>query len=153
MKEYVYPALFHPNEDGTFTITYPDLPGCISEGKSLGNAMYMAQSALSQWIEYLLDKKQEIPPASQAKDIPTEANDFINLIRADVKDGRAVKRTVSIPKWRSYAKKRNLPCSGDQPGQTGTQSPGTAETLQRHPDSSRRSSQGLYRPAGNGKAV
>ena len=69
MKEYVYPALFHPNEDGTFTITYPDLPGCISEGKSLGNAMYMAQSALSQWIEYLLDKKQEIPPASQTRDI------------------------------------------------------------------------------------
>ena len=99
MKEYVYPALFHPNEDGTFTITYPDLPGCISEGKSLGNAMYMAQSALSQWIEYLIDKKQEIPSASQIKDIPTEANDFINLIRADVKDGRAVKRTVSIPKW------------------------------------------------------
>ena len=61
--------------------------------------MYMAQSALSQWIEYLIDKKQEIPPASQIKDIPTEANDFINLIRADVKDGRAVKRTVSIPKW------------------------------------------------------
>ena len=66
-------------------VTYPDLPGCISEGKSLGNAMYMAQSALSQWIEYLIDKKQEIPSASQIKDIPTEANDLINLIRVDVK--------------------------------------------------------------------
>lgn len=26
MAEYVYPAVFHPNEDGSFTITYPDLP-------------------------------------------------------------------------------------------------------------------------------
>ena len=31
MAEYVYPAIFHANEDNTFTITYPDLPGCITE--------------------------------------------------------------------------------------------------------------------------
>lgn len=99
MTEYVYPALFHPNSDGSYTVTYPDLPGCISEGKSLGNAMYMAQSALSQWIEYLIDKKQDIPAASHAQDIAVGSEEFVNLIRADVKDGRAVKRTVSIPKW------------------------------------------------------
>lgn len=99
MTEYVYPAVFHSNNDGSFTITYPDLPGCISEGKSLGNAMFMAQSALTQWIEYLTDQKEDIPAASQLQDIPTAQDEFVNLIRADVKDGRAVKRTVSIPKW------------------------------------------------------
>ena len=99
MAEYVYPAIFHPNEEGSFTITYPDLPGCISEGKSLGNAMYMAQSALTQWIEYLTDKKQEIPTARNLNEIETFQNEFVSLIRADVKDGRAVKRMVSIPKW------------------------------------------------------
>lgn len=99
MAEYVYPAVFCPNEDGSFTITYPDLPGCISEGKSLGNAMYMAQSALTQWIEYLLDKKETIPLASDLKTLETEPGEFVNLIRAEIKDGRAVKRTVSIPKW------------------------------------------------------
>ncbi|MDE7313467.1 MAG: type II toxin-antitoxin system HicB family antitoxin [Eubacterium sp.] len=99
MADYVYPAIFHPNEDGSFTINYPDLPGCISEGKSLGNAMYMAQSALTQWLEYLTDKKQEIPPASNLKDFDTAPGEFVNFIRAEMKDGRAVKRTVSIPKW------------------------------------------------------
>ena len=99
MAEYVYPAIFHPNEDGSFTITYPDLPGCISEGKSLGNAMYMAQSALTQWIEYLTDKKQDVPVASALGCLETAPGEFINLVRADIKDGRAVKRTVSIPKW------------------------------------------------------
>ena len=99
MAEYVYPAIFHSNDDGSFTITYPDLPGCISVGKSLGNAMYMAQSALTQWIEYLTDKKLEIPPASDMNCIKSAPGEFINLIRADIKDGRAVKRTVSIPKW------------------------------------------------------
>ena len=90
MAEYVYPAVFHPNDDGSFTITYPDLPG---------NAMYMAQSALTQWIEYLTDKKQDVPMASGLGSLETEPGEFVNLIRADIKDGRAVKRTVSIPKW------------------------------------------------------
>jgi antitoxin HicB len=97
--EYVYPAVFHRNEDESYTITYPDLPGCISEGKTLGNAMYMAQSALTQWIGYLTDKKQELPSPSPAKKIKTTNGDFVNLIRAEVRDARAVKRTVSIPKW------------------------------------------------------
>lgn len=99
MAEYVYPAIFHSNEDGTYTITYPDLPGCISEGKTLANAMYMAQSALTQWIEYCTDKKQEIPQASAIQDIEAKADEFVNLIRADVRENRAIKRTVSIPKW------------------------------------------------------
>lgn len=100
MNEYVYPALFHlNNDDGSYTVTYPDLPGCITEGKSIGNAMYMAQSSLSQWMEYLIDKKLDIPKASNPKDIETDADEFVNLIRADVKDTRAVRRTVSIPKW------------------------------------------------------
>jgi predicted RNase H-like HicB family nuclease len=97
--EYVYPAIFHRNDDNSFTITYPDLPGCISEGKTLGNAMYMAQSALTQWIVYLADKKQEIPGASPIEELRTYNGDFVNLIRAEVKDAKAVKRTVSIPKW------------------------------------------------------
>ena len=99
MAEYVYPAIFHSNEDGSFTIVYPDLPGCISEGKTLENAMYMAQLALTQWIEYLTDKKQDIPEASNLKNVNPAADEFVSLIRADIKDGRAVKRTVSIPKW------------------------------------------------------
>lgn len=99
MTEYVYPAIFHLNDDSSYTITFPDLPGCISEGKSLGNAMYMAQSALTQWIEYMSDKKLTISAASSLGSIKTTNGEFVNLIRADVKDGRAVKRTVSIPKW------------------------------------------------------
>jgi predicted RNase H-like HicB family nuclease len=97
--EYVYPAIFHKNDDGSYTIMYPDLSGCISEGKNLANAMYMAQSALTQWIDYLADHKQKIPKASEPGDISVEPGELVNLIRAEVKDGRAVKRTVSIPKW------------------------------------------------------
>jgi len=97
--EFIYPAIFHKNGDGSYTISYPDLPGCITEGKSLGNAMYMAQSALTQWIDYLTDKNQKIPDASPEKKIKTANGDFINLVCAEIKNTKAVKRTVSIPKW------------------------------------------------------
>ena len=97
--DYVYPAIFHENEDGSYTITYPDLPGCISEGKTLAQAMYMGQSALAQWIEHMSVKKQELPKATNIGAVSTEGCEFVNLIRAEVKDSRAVKRTVSIPRW------------------------------------------------------
>lgn len=99
MKEYIYPAVFKSNQDGSYTITYPDLQGCISEGKSLGAAMIMAQAALTQWIEYLMENNQAIPQSSAIETITTKKDEFVNLIWADIKDGRAVKRTVSIPKW------------------------------------------------------
>ena len=96
---YIYPAKFCSNNDGSYTIIYPDLQGCISEGKDLENAMIMAQSALSQWLEYLESEKQEIPKPSIINNIAVEKNEFTSLIRADIRDGRAVKRTVSLPKW------------------------------------------------------
>lgn len=97
--EYVFPAIFEQNNDGSYTITFPDLPGCISEGKSLGNALFMAQNALTQWIEYLLEKKENIPNPSNIKDVKPTSNQFVNLVRAEVRDNRAVRRTVSIPGW------------------------------------------------------
>jgi len=97
--QYVYPAIFHKNSDESYTITFPDLPGCISEGKNLGNALYMAQSALKQWIGYLAEKGMEIPVASNIEKIKTSNDELVNLICTEVKDSKAVKRTVSIPKW------------------------------------------------------
>lgn len=99
MAEYVFPAVFHKNEDHSYTISYPDLPGCISEGKDLGNALHMAQDALSQWIEYLTDKQADIPAASAIDAVELEKDEFSSYIRADVRYNRAVRRTVSLPKW------------------------------------------------------
>ncbi|NLX91018.1 MAG: type II toxin-antitoxin system HicB family antitoxin [Firmicutes bacterium] len=97
--DYIYPAIFEHNNDGSYTITFPDLPGCISEGKSLSNAMDMAQKALTQWIEYLFDEKEPIPEPSDIKKIIPANNQFVNLVQAQMRDNRAVRRTVSIPGW------------------------------------------------------
>ena len=78
--EYVYPAIFDPNDDGSFTITYPDLPGCISESKTLPNVMFMAQDALAQWLGYLANKNQVIPVASDIRKIKPSGEKFVSLV-------------------------------------------------------------------------
>ena len=97
--DYVYPAVFCKNDDDSFTITYPDLPGCISEGKSLANALKMAQAALAQWVNYLSENGEDVPLASNIKSIALREDEFASLISVDIRDDRAVRKTVSIPKW------------------------------------------------------
>ena len=41
----------------------------------------------------------DIPSPSERKDIKTETGEFVNLIFAEVRDERAVKKTISIQKW------------------------------------------------------
>ncbi len=99
MAKYIYPAVFHPNEDGSYTVIFPDLPGCITEGKDLDDALHMAQDALATWVEYAVESGENIAPASRPQDIHLDESEFTNLTCVDLKDSRAVRRTVSIPKW------------------------------------------------------
>lgn len=100
MSSYVFPALFHHNhDDGSYSVTFPDLPGCVTEGKDLNEALYMAQSAMSLWLEYEIDHHQDIPQATPMQAIQTATDEFVNLIRSELREGKAVKRTVSLPKW------------------------------------------------------
>ena len=47
----IYPAIFYPFEEGCgYTVEVPDLPGCISEGKTLADAILMATDAACGWI-------------------------------------------------------------------------------------------------------
>lgn len=97
MSKYVYPAIFHNNaDDGSYTVIFPDLSGCITEGKNIDDALFMAQDALALWLEC---STVPFPASSDPAAINTEAGEFISLISADIKDTRAVRRTVSLPKW------------------------------------------------------
>ena len=104
MAKYVYPAIFHPNEDdGSITVTVPDLPGCITEGKDLADAIFMAEDAISMWLWAAENKNEVIPAATVLQSV--EAPRFINYVYADTdayrkkNDARAVKKTLSIPSW------------------------------------------------------
>ena len=82
----VYPALFTPLEKGTgYCVTFPDLPGCVTEGDSLAEAIEMAVDAASGWVLDELEDGNPVPEASRREDIPiTEPQSFVNLVVLDM---------------------------------------------------------------------
>ena len=46
MAKYVYPALFERDEDGQYSVSFPDLNGAFTCGRNLTEAMYMAEDCL-----------------------------------------------------------------------------------------------------------
>lgn len=51
------------NEDGGgFLITLPDLPGCMSDGESLAEAVENGRDAFSSWVSSVADAGEPIPP-------------------------------------------------------------------------------------------
>ena len=81
-KEFVYPGVFHKNADGSYTVTFPDLPGCITEGKSLKGAINVARKALGQWRVHLVEKKEEIPKPSFFGIVKAGKDETVILVRA-----------------------------------------------------------------------
>jgi antitoxin HicB len=65
----LYPAAFEPQEDGGFTVTFPDLPEAITEGDTEDEAMLHAQEVLSLSLRGRLEDGLEIPVPSATKDV------------------------------------------------------------------------------------
>ena len=104
MAKYVYPAIFHPNQDdGSITVTVPDLPGCITEGKDLTDAIFMAGDAVSMRLWDAENHHESIPSPSLPPTVT--APEFVNYVYADTNeyrrknDSRAIKKTLTLPSW------------------------------------------------------
>ncbi|KUO48952.1 MAG: antitoxin HicB [Desulfitibacter sp. BRH_c19] len=101
--KYVYPAIFTPLATGDYDVRVPDLPGCITCGKDLADAIEMAEDAIAMWLCDAEDNKENIPAPS--KELTVDNPKFINLVVADTEkyrrqnDNRAVKKTLTIPNW------------------------------------------------------
>ncbi len=112
----VYPAVFRPCEekDG-YTVTVPDLPGCVTEGASLADAILMAEDAASGWVLDELEDGNAVPAASPAGALSVGPGEFINLLVLDMdayaeKYGdKAVRKNLTIPAWlNTFAEKRHV---------------------------------------------
>ena len=81
--KYVYPAVFYPEGDGSYSILFPNFKGCVTQGDNLYDALFQAQDSLNFWLDYLEEESKPIPPPTPLKEIAIEENQFVNLIRAD----------------------------------------------------------------------
>ena len=105
MAKYVYPAIFSPSEDGGFTVSFPDVSGCYTEGDTLAEAMEQAKDALCLILYDLEEREESIPVPTSINDVVTENVDIVSLVACDTLeyrkffDKKAVKKTLTIPNW------------------------------------------------------
>lgn len=103
MKKYVYPACFYPEENGQYSVIFPDFGGA-TYGNNLADAVDMAVDYLGGTISDLLDEHEPLPVPSNIQDIHADEypNGFTSLISVDADAYRAqksVKKTLTIPAW------------------------------------------------------
>ncbi len=104
IDRYIYPAVFDPDEGG-YCVTFPDLPGCITEGDSLEEALTMAKDALALHLWSLEQAGDEIAAPSSPELIGCPDGAFVSLVEVwmtpvrDQMANRAIKKTLTIPKW------------------------------------------------------
>lgn len=102
----VYPACFYQDaETGAYTVEIPDLPGCVSGGPTLADAIRMAEDAASGWVLDELEDGKHAPAASELSAIHPDADGFASLLCLDMdsyaeKYGKnAVRKNCTIPAW------------------------------------------------------
>ena len=113
----IYPAIFKPFTDhsGGYVVEFPDLPGCVTEGKNLEQAIEMGIDAASGWILGELEDGELIPKASDYSEIAAEDGCMVNMLLLDIdsyeeKYGeKAVRKNLTIPAWlNTFAEKNNI---------------------------------------------
>ena len=117
--KYTYTAVFVPTEDGTeFYARVPDLPGCVTTGDTIEDAIEQITDAASGWLVAAEDHADPIPAATPQEELAHPHGCMFSLIQVDtiayraMTDTRAVRKNVSLPAWMAYlADKRGINCS------------------------------------------
>lgn len=104
--KYTYSAVFMPTEDGTeFYAKIPDLPGCVTTGDNLSDAIAEIADAAAAWLVVAEDKDIPIPAPTPQEALAHDSGAVFSVIQVDtvryraMTDKRAVRKNVSLPAW------------------------------------------------------
>lgn len=62
MNEHTYTIILEPDlEEGGYTVTVPALPGCVTQGETIEEAIMMAKDAIRLFIETLAENGEAVP--------------------------------------------------------------------------------------------
>lgn len=117
-KLYNYPAIFYKEDDGRYSVIFPDLNHLATYGTDLDDSIRMAIDCLAGYLHSLILDNEEIPAASNIQDINDDvikaeleelytdkSRVFVNIISVNVAEyaekhfNKSVKKMVTIPQW------------------------------------------------------
>ena len=105
MAKYVYPAIFSKEENGLYSIVFPDFEACFTQGDDIQNGLFMANDVLCLTLYDMEENGESIPKPSEPLAIKVKSNEFVTLVGCDTLEYRkfyenkAVKKTLTIPSW------------------------------------------------------
>lgn len=116
--KYIYSAVFEQVTPDKVVASIPDLPGCVTSGHDLPDAIDMISDAAALWLVVAEDEDMDIPLPTEQSRIEKPVGASCSLVRIDTlayrsaTDTRAVRKNVSLPAWlATMADKRNINCS------------------------------------------
>lgn len=85
--EYPFEAYAHivsplaAEEGGGYLITFPDLPGCMSDGETEAEAIVNGRDAFLAWVSARYDAKKPVPsPAYKPEPVPSVSGRFVTRL-------------------------------------------------------------------------
>ncbi|MDZ4380658.1 MAG: type II toxin-antitoxin system HicB family antitoxin [Parvibaculum sp.] len=96
-----YVAMVHKQEDTGYGVSFPDFPGCIAAGGTLGEALADAANALAFHVEGMRDDKEPIPAPRELDEIVadpalTEDREGAFLTLVPLIEDRGISKRVNI---------------------------------------------------------
>ena len=67
MRSFTYPASVRRDPAGFYLVTFPDMPRCATDGRSVEQAMTEAVDALEEAVAHRIREGMDIPPPSRPK--------------------------------------------------------------------------------------
>lgn len=116
MDKRTYLALFESEENVPgFTVTFPDLPGAVTEGDTFDEACHHAQECLELHLWGMEREGDDIPSPSLPGRIIVPSGAFLVPISGwldEVRDemrNKAVNKMVTLPRWlKDRAEQENI---------------------------------------------
>ena len=62
MTRVEYTVIIEPADDGTFSVYVPDLPGCVSTGRTREEAIESIREAIQGHVRTLRELGETVPP-------------------------------------------------------------------------------------------
>ena len=94
-----YVALIRKASDSDYSVDFPDLPGCVTAGKDLDEALAFAREALAGHLRLLAEEGEPLPQASRLEAVMADAENrdaVAALVPAPMIRGKSVRVNVML---------------------------------------------------------
>lgn len=88
MKHYNYAAILRPEAEGGFTVRFPQLPGCLTQGDDLFSASKNALDAMMLHVSGMVEDGEALPDSDSA--YTKNEGEHIIIFTIMVGDGRVI---------------------------------------------------------------